>query len=103
MNTWNMVIAGMKTVPDRVTQEFLFFEAIKDHKDLREDIAHYKRLGEGSIDAHRSLDFLVDSANRCIKIAREDGNRRALTRSLGNFSARVQILPRRELQEGSRL
>jgi len=83
MNTWNMVIARMKTVPDLGTQEFLFYEAIKDHRELSEDIAHYKRLGEGSLDAHRSLDFLVDSINRCIKIAREDDNRNALTSTLG--------------------
>ena len=69
VNTWNMVLKGMKKVPDIDTQEFLFYEAVKACKELAEDIAHYKRLGEASTDADRSLDFLVNSVNRCIRIA----------------------------------
>jgi hypothetical protein len=99
MNTWNMVIKGMKTVPDLGTQEFLFYEAVKDHRELSEDIAHYKRLGEGSTDSHRSLEFLVDSVNRCLKIAREESNRKALTRTLGG-AAPAAPAPKKDGKKG---
>ena len=45
LNTWYMVTNGMKKVPDIEMQEFIFFEAIQDQRELAEDIAHYNRLG----------------------------------------------------------
>ena len=46
LNTWYMVINGMKKVPDIEMLELIFFEASKDQRELAEDIAHYNRLGE---------------------------------------------------------
>ena len=62
--------------------EHLFYNAVKDHRDLAEDIAYYKRKGEGSDHPDRSLRFLEEAVNRSVRIAREENNRRALSRTL---------------------
>ena len=88
------------------------------HKDLSEDIAYYKRKGENSDHVDRSLRFLEDSVNRCVRVAREEKNRRALSQALigegrpampGPSAARegwwetpnlVRLPPARVLQQG---
>ena len=45
-------------------------------------MAHYKRLGEHSDHPDLTLKFLEQSVNRSIKVAREERNRIALSRSL---------------------
>ena len=82
VNTWYMVLRGMDSDIDPKIMEHFFHNAIKDHKDLSEDMAHYRRLGEHSDHPDRSLKFLEQSVNRSIKVAREERNRNALSRSL---------------------
>ena len=82
INSWYMVLRGMNDKVDPKILEHLFFEAIKDHKDLSEDIAYYKRKEESSDHVDRSLRFLEDSVNRCVRVAREEKNRRALSQTL---------------------
>ena len=72
----------MDTDVDPRILEHFFYNAIKDHKDLSEDMVHYKRFGEHSNHPDRSLKFLEQSVNRSIKVAREERNRIALSRSL---------------------
>ena len=45
INTWYMVLRGMKDIPDTKILEHMFFNQVKDHRDLSEDIAYYKRKG----------------------------------------------------------
>ncbi len=80
MNTWEMVLEGMRIRPPDEHLECIFFEAIKEHRAsgtgacIHKDIAHYNRLEEGS-GGDRSYQCLVDSVNRCIKLARQSVNR----------------------------
>ena len=56
-NTWNMVLTGMKKIPDADVLELLYFERIDRHPGISEDIAHYNRLDEDS-GGGRSYQFL---------------------------------------------
>jgi hypothetical protein len=87
MNTWEMVLEGMRVRPPDEQLEFIFYEAIKEYRApgigacIREDIAHYNRLEEGA-GGDRSYQFLVDSANRCIKLQRQAANREDIEKAL---------------------
>ena len=67
MNTWIMVLQGMREEPAEVQLEFIFYEAVQDYQSLKEDIAHYNRLEEGS-GGDRSYKFLFDSVNRSLRL-----------------------------------
>ena len=86
LNTWFLVLKGMRKEPDIEMMEITFFDAIKDHKALAEDIAHYKRYGEGSIHEDRSYEYLMRCANNSVRIARQEANRIALSRTVGGGS-----------------
>jgi hypothetical protein len=77
LNTWYMVINGMKKVPDIEMQELIFNDAIKDQRELAEDIAHYNRLGEESKHEDRSFDYLLNFVNRSIRVKRHEVNKKA--------------------------
>ena len=82
ISTWNLVLQGMREKPSESQLEYMFYDAIKDHKDVKEDIAHYDRLEEGS-GGDRSYQFLRDSVNRALRIQRMRGNRKAQSQALG--------------------
>ena len=83
--SWDMILKGMKRSPDKETQEFLYYEAVKDFKGIAEDISHYERLEEGS-GGDRSYEFLHESINRHIRIQRQQRMRKDITKALGNLS-----------------
>jgi len=84
--SWDMVLKGMRKPPEEDTLEFLYFEAVKDWRGLSEDIAHYRRLPEGS-GGDRSYKFLYDSVGRCLQVARQQKIRDELTRALGSTTS----------------
>ena len=86
-NTWYMVINGMKKVPDIEMQELILYDAIKDQRELAEDIAHYHRLGEESKHEDRSFDYLLNCVNRLIRVKRHDVNKKALSQGIGGRPA----------------
>ena len=69
-------------------QELIFYDAIKDHRELAEDIAHYNRLGEESQHVDRSFDYLLNCVNRSIRVKRHEINKAALSRG---FSGRPAV------------
>ena len=92
MNTLTLVLKGMKHKPDLETQEFLFFENIRKHPKLSEDIAHYRRLPEGS-GGDRSLRFLEDSVKRCLQTEREEKMRVSLGKAIAYGAGALNALP----------
>ena len=82
-----MVINGMKKVPDVEMQELIFYDAIKDQRELAEDIAHYNRLGEESKHEDRSFDYLLNCVNRSIRVKRHEVNKQSLSRGIGGRPA----------------
>jgi hypothetical protein len=76
----------MNKVPDMETQEFLFYENVKNFKEISEDIAHYNRLAENS-GGDRCFQFLFDSCQRYLMINRQTKMRNEITKSLGGNSA----------------
>ncbi len=42
-NAWNMVMRELATSPDPVTEQFWYYNQIKDFKPLSKDIGHYRR------------------------------------------------------------
>ena len=68
LNSWFLVLRGMKKEPDIEMMEITFFDAVKDHKSLAEDIAHYKRFGEESSHPDRSYEYLLRCANTSVRV-----------------------------------
>jgi len=81
-NSWEMVLQGMKKVPDDETLEHLYYEAIKTFPGVHEDVAHYERQDEDG-GGERSYKFLHDAVDRHIRRRRQLAVRVAMDRMLG--------------------
>ena len=81
MNMWSMVLQGMREEPSETQLEYLFYGAIREHRDVKEDIGHYDRLEEGS-GGDRSYTFLYDCVSRAVRIQRLRKNRQDQSRAL---------------------
>ena len=62
----------------------IFYQAIKDHKDIAVEIAHYQRIeddlnpdGSGTKHPDRSFGYLWNSINRFLRRTRRDANYKA--------------------------
>ena len=99
MNNWEHVLSGMKVIPPEDIQHYFFLAAIKNQKDLHEDIAHYDRLEEDSTHPDRSFRFLKESVARAIKKYREDTNRRDLSKAIGRPALAAPTKEERQRRE----
>ena len=81
VNTWDSVIAGMHKEPEPEIVENLFYQQIKGHAALREDIAHYDRSPEEHPD--HTYDFLRLCVARYLDRKRQDANREAHQQAFG--------------------
>ena len=84
MNNWEHVLSGIKVIPAEDIQHYFLLAAIRGHKDLHEDIAHYDRLGEDSTHADRSFEYFKNCITRSIKRFREEKNRKELSKAVGS-------------------
>ena len=70
MNTWNMLLQRVRDEPAEVQLEFLFYEAFRDHRELKEDMARIDGEGVNTgewrrltrvIDLERAVEALSES------------------------------------------
>ena len=61
-----------------------YYEAIKSHRGIAEDIAHYERLDEGS-GGDRSYPYLYNAVDRYLRRARHGQVRRELSGTLSDL------------------
>ena len=66
VNSWGMVIEGMKRVPDEDTLQFVFYESAKSWRGIAEDIVHCERQDEDS-GGDRSYQYLRNAVDRFIR------------------------------------
>ena len=85
-NTWEMVLSGMKKLPDEEILELLYFERIEKHQGLAEVIAHYSRLPEHS-GGDRSLAFLQNAVARQLQRARQKSVREEISKHIAGGGA----------------
>ena len=59
--------------PQEDVKEYLFYEAIKLHKDIKTSIEHYERIeGEEPKHADRSFEYLLQTIKRKVEKDRMD-------------------------------
>ena len=85
-NTWEMILQGMPKPPDGSILLHLYYEAIRTHKDLAEEIARFDRMEDA--DPKRSYQYLINCVQRHLRVRRERHVREEISRSLrGNPSS----------------
>jgi len=80
MNTWEMVLAGIRHLPDQHIIETLFLDQLRHSTVLREEISHYERQDRGHRD--RTYEYLVGCVRKYLNRVRQKNNRKALERAL---------------------
>ena len=75
---------GMKSPPPEEVLEHFYYEAVKSHRGIAEDIAHYERLDEGS-GGDRSYSYLVSAVDRYIRRFRHGQVRKELSGTLSDL------------------
>ena len=83
-NSWEMVLDGMKSPPPEEVLEHFYYEAVKSHRGIAEDIAHYDRLDEGS-GGDRSYEYLYNAVDRYIRRSRHGQVRKELSGTLSDL------------------
>jgi len=81
-NSWDMVLKGMRKVPEEDILEFLFYEAVKGWRGIAEDVSHYERLEEGS-GGERSYQFLRNAVDRYIRREKQKKVREDIGKAIG--------------------
>ena len=84
LNSWDAILQGMREPPNVTQLEFMFYEAIRLHPDVKEDIAHYDRLEEGA-GGDRSYEFLYNCVCRAVRIKRMRENLYQQRKNIGNL------------------
>ena len=92
----------MKILLDIEMQELIFYDAIKDQRELAEDIAHYTRLGEESKHEDRSFDYLLNCVNRSLRVKRHEINKKALSQGIGGRPAAPPLRKRERTKAEAR-
>ena len=83
-NSWEMVLDGMRSPPPEEVLEHFNYEAVKSHRGIAEDIAHYERLEEGS-GGDRSYSYFYNAVGRYIRRTRHGQVRRELCGTLSDL------------------
>ena len=84
LNSWDCILQGMREPPNETQLEFMFYEAIRSHPDLKEDIAHYDRLEEGA-GGDRSYQFLHNCVGRAVRVKRMRDNLYQQRKNIGGL------------------
>ena len=84
LNSWDSILQGMREPPNETQLEFIFYEAIRLHPDVKEDIAHYDRLEEGA-GGDRSYEFLYNCVCRAVRVKRMRENLYQQRKNIGDL------------------
>ena len=77
-----MIISGMKETPADSILEYVYYEAVRHHKALTEDIAHYDRQEDDSPD--HTFKYLFEAVERANRLWRQRKMREDLARGYSN-------------------
>ena len=77
-------MCGVRSSPPEEVLEHFYYEAVKSHRGIAEDIAHYERLDEGS-GGDRSYSYLVSVVDRYIRRFRHGQVRKELSGTLSDL------------------
>jgi hypothetical protein len=83
----------MRRVPHAEDLENIYYKAVKEHKGLAEDIAHYNRLEEGS-GGDRSYEYLFKAVHKFLSRSRQSRNRDNLSTAYSSKGDKYEPLGR---------
>ena len=79
-NRWNLLIQGLDHVPDEKYLEILYYDEIRDCKQIENEISYYHRLPEGH--AEKTYKYRWDCTQAWIVRERKEKNRRTQLKAL---------------------
>ena len=92
LNSWDSMLAGMKSKPTDNVIEALFLKQLRKSQVLKEEISHYDRTDRSDPTGHKSYALLYKSVKKYLEGRKHESNRDAYTRALVDSGAKPPAL-----------